>query len=645
MVEEQLARIEANNIGGISNTEVEIPPGTTILSGRNATNRTSFLHAIMAAMGSSKVSVKGDSETGYVELTIGDETHTRKLKRLNGTIQMNGDPYLQDSTVADLFSFLLETNEARRAVVRSDNLRDLIMKPIDTDQIEHKVKTLEGKRDEIEEELDKLENLKSDLPGLEGQRNSLKDQIENKREELVEKESEIELIDADIQSSRNQKEELEELLGDLQNLRSELETVRSNIEIEQESIESLKKEKSHLSEEFDKLSDSPMGEYEELDERISKLRERKQNIEGKISNTQDVVDFNKRMLEEESRASIKSSNSFGDETEAVTNQLIEDERVNCWTCRTDVAKEKINETIDEMQSVVQDRVNKVYEIEGSLSDLREKQNTLKQQQQRRNDIEQKLENISEEIEDRENKIDELRENREQLSQDVETTEEKVEKLESEEFSEILDLHKEANQLEFELGQLESELDNVVERISDIEERLDEETELRNQLDEIREELEEQRTRIERIEQEAVGEFNDHMEDVLSLLAYENLERIWLERIRKTAREGRQTVEKTVFDLHVVRRTESGTTYEDTIDHLSESEREVTGLIFALAGYLVHNVYEKVPFMLLDSLEAIDSERLADLIDYFSDYPQYLVVALLPEDAQALSNPDTFISDI
>lgn len=68
------------------------------------------------------------------------------------------------------------------------------------------------------------------------------------------------------------------------------------------------------------------------------------------------------------------------------------------------------------------------------------------------------------------------------------------------------------------------------------------------------------------------------------------------------------------------------------DHLSESEREVTGLTFALAGYLVHDVHETVPFMLLDSLEAIDSNRLADLVTHFSEYVQFLVVALLPEDA-------------
>ncbi len=76
-------------------------------------------------------------------------------------------------------------------------------------------------------------------------------------------------------------------------------------------------------------------------------------------------------------------------------------------------------------------------------------------------------------------------------------------------------------------------------------------------------------------------------------------------------------------------------YEDTVDNISESEREVVGLVFALAGYLAHEVYEQVPFMLLDSLEAIDAERIATLIDYFGDYAEYLIAALLPEDAAAL----------
>jgi hypothetical protein len=38
---------------------------------------------------------------------------------------------------------------------------------------------------------------------------------------------------------------------------------------------------------------------------------------------------------------------------------------------------------------------------------------------------------------------------------------------------------------------------------------------------------------------------------------------------------------------VIRSTGAGIAYEATIDRLSESEHEVTGLVFALAGYFIH----------------------------------------------------------
>lgn len=68
-------------------------------------------------------------------------------------------------------------------------------------------------------------------------------------------------------------------------------------------------------------------------------------------------------------------------------------------------------------------------------------------------------------------------------------------------------------------------------------------------------------------------------------------------------------------------------------------------MFALAGYLVHEVYETVPFMLLDSLEALDSERIAGLVDHFLAYIQYVSIALLPEDASALDESYIRVTDM
>lgn len=50
-------------------------------------------------------------------------------------------------------------------------------------------------------------------------------------------------------------------------------------------------------------------------------------------------------------------------------------------------------------------------------------------------------------------------------------------------------------------------------------------------------------------------------------------------------------------------------------------------------------------MLLDSVEAVDSQRVADLVEYFTDYSEYLVAALLEEDSTALDDSYQRITDL
>ncbi|WP_246989684.1 archaea-specific SMC-related protein [Halorientalis marina] len=638
------ATVMVENIGGISETEVEIPPGVTVLTGRNATNRTSFLRAIMTAVGSNDVSLKGDADEGEVELTLDGETYNRTLQRGNDALQLDGNPFLDDSTVADLFAFLLESNEARRAVIRGDDLRELLMRPVDTDEIQAEIDRLERERDEVETKLNELDSLKGELPGLEEQKQQLQSDIEAKREDLEEIESEIDSMDADVDETREEKRELDSRLEDLRDLRADLESVRSDIDLEEESIASLRSERAELQEQKEELPDTPMGDAGHIEDEISRLREEKQQLEGTVRNLQDVIQFNEEMLDGEQSAvgeTLKSDESDG----AVTDQLLEEEEIVCWTCGSEVPEDRIQTTLDELRDVRQGYMADIREIEDDLDELRSDKREREKQQRRADEVQRKLDDIESEIEERESRLTDLRDRRNELSDEIETVEAEVEELESENFADILELHKEANQVEFELGQLESDLDDVTDRIAEIEDELTDESELRDRREALKSELEEQRTRIDQIERQAVEEFNDRMDDILDMLNYENLARIWIERVQKTVREGRRNVEKTVFELHVVRTTDSGATYEDTIDHLSESEREVTGLTFALAGYLVHDIHETVPFMMLDSLEAIDSERIADLVSYFSEYASYLVVALLPEDAQALSEEYTRVTDI
>jgi chromosome segregation ATPase len=635
--------VHAANIGGIEETTVTFSPGVTVLVGRNATNRTSFLQAIMAALGSDNVTIKGDADEAAVELTIGDVTYSRQLMRRSGSVVTDGEPYLDDCELPDLFAFLLKSNEARRAVATSADLRELIMRPVDTGAIEADINRLVQERKSLRRELKEIDDLKDDLPDLEEERTRLQDQIKEKKTELDAKEEELARADADVEETREEKTELDDKLAELRSKRSDLDDVRYDLNTERESLEALKQEQRDLSAEEDDLPTAPVGEIDELESEIGRLREQKQQLEMEVNELQSVIGFNEEMLEDTDSSAFETLTD--DSSGNVTDQLLEDDEVACWTCGSTVEHEQIDATVRHLQEHSQSKLNEVNDIDDEINELNTEKRDLQQSQRERDRIEGRLADLEDEIGVSEDQIEQLQEQREKLTEEIESIEADVEELENEDYSKVLDLHKEANQCEYKLGKLENNVERVKDEITEIESRIDERGDVEAQVEEVTAEIEDLRTKIERIEEGAVEEFNDHMETVLEMLDYANLDRIWLERVEKEIREGRRKVTKSIFELHVIRTAESGATYEDTVDHLSESEREVTGLIFALAGYLAHEVYEDVPFMLIDSLEAIDSDRIAALIDYLTEYTGYLFVALLPEDAAALPEQYERVTEI
>ena len=236
---QQSVQLTVENIGGISDTSVTLKPGVNVLSGRNATNRTSLLRAIMAVLGSDDASLKSDADEGYVELAFDDETYARRFTRENGTVTTDGNPYLDNPELGDLFAFLLATNETRQAVLREQNLRDLIMRPVDTTAIKDEIDALEREKDGIDDELDELSQLKQRLPKLVGDREDLSAQIEEKEAELAAKRGEIEAADSSVDESREEKRELDEQVSELGDVRSEIDNVRQELRAQRESLETL----------------------------------------------------------------------------------------------------------------------------------------------------------------------------------------------------------------------------------------------------------------------------------------------------------------------------------------------------------------------------------------------------------------------
>jgi chromosome segregation ATPase len=626
------AILSVHKIGGIDSAEVALQPGVTILSGRNATNRTSLLQAIMAALGSDHATLKADAEEGHAELELDGETYRRELQRSGGTIVTDGDPYLEDAELADLFAFLLESNEARRAISRGADPRELIMRPVDTAAIQSEIRDRERQKRDLEEQLDELDKLEKRLPELERERERVADEIESLRGDLEEAKTDLEETSIDISSHAEERSKLESRLEELQETRSSLERERDRIESERESIEALEEERAAVQEQLDELPTSETRDIDRLEIEIGTLQEERSELSEEISRLQTIIQFNQQLLE----SANGSVTDAGRDDDPLTAQLVEDsETLSCWTCGSSVAREQIEATIEQLRETRQERLEERSRISADLDDRRETLSDIEESKAEYQQTRQRLESIRAEIEKRTDTLESLQERREELANEVEDLERTIDDLEADEHGDVLARHRTANQLEFDLERAEGERDEIDEEIQSIEDRLERRDEIETNHETITDELVELRTRINQIETDAVEAFNEHMDELLEMLEYENLDRIWIDRTSEDRSENRGRLSDASFDIKVVRTTAGGSVYEDTVDHLSESEREVTGLVFALAGYLVHDVHETVPFVLLDSLEAIDAERIAVLVEYFKSHVPYLVVALLEEDARAI----------
>jgi hypothetical protein len=106
------------------------------------------------ALGASRPNLKSDAEEGEVALRLDGATYTRRYRRRNGTVSVEGEPYTDDAAIVDLFVCLLEDNPARRAVERGDDLREIIMRPVEGEAIHRQIRAREQRKGENEEERD-----------------------------------------------------------------------------------------------------------------------------------------------------------------------------------------------------------------------------------------------------------------------------------------------------------------------------------------------------------------------------------------------------------------------------------------------------------------------------------------------------------
>lgn len=609
--------VTVEQMGGIDSTEVTFTPGVTILTGRNATNRTSFIRAIAGGLGGTAGTLKRDSKQGRVTLTIGENKYGRQYIRDGTRVRTEGNPYTNQSDLVDLFVCLLEDNPIRQAVRGNENLSKYLLAPVDTDELEQQIATFRSKRNQIDERLNEIERERKQLPSLENRQSELEEQLDDVNTALERARDELDTIDR----SSTDDDQAESLLTELEETQIELERTESEIETQRSIREELAAELRSVRQSLSEM-DVPEDQIPELTQEIDRLQVRESELSTMINELSTILSQNERVLEGDESVVSELSRTV-DPTDKLDPM---GQRLECWTCGNDVKRQEIATQFEKIEELLETKRSERKALRETLSNQRDQYESLQSKVDDHRDLLDQKAKLEEELTRRSESIEELRStaagHRNEIA-DLQSELEPIDAISDDDLS----AYERLSELEYERGQLEQQLSETKTEISEIEYQVSKSDDLEARRETIIDRIESLRSRVDDLERSVIESFNTHMAEVLERLAYEKVERVWIERL--------VTDNETRFELHIVRTDDDGTVYEDSVTHLSESEREVIGLIVALAGYLTHEVHDHVPLLLLDSLEAIDSERIGTLVDYLQRYTDYFVLALLHEDAEEL----------
>ena len=129
--------IDIERIAGILHGSATIEPGLNAVQAANWQGKSSFVEAVKTALGTSTELTEG-ADSGHVDLQTPTRDVTVQLVHNGSTVSREGTPYLDDEydiVRAELFACLDEHNEIRGAVRRGENLEDVLLEPLDFQNI------------------------------------------------------------------------------------------------------------------------------------------------------------------------------------------------------------------------------------------------------------------------------------------------------------------------------------------------------------------------------------------------------------------------------------------------------------------------------------------------------------------------------
>lgn len=602
-----MLELEVSNIGGIEKETFELSPGVTLLTGPNASNKTSLLNAFAFALGAKSAPLRSGSTEGWVELSNDDINIHRQLTHANGETKISGQSLLEttedsagDPKCLATFINLLEFNSFRTAIRRGDPIESLLMGPLDIEDLEEERAKLIKSKKNLDSKISDLDVSQTELERVQEKRESINAELDELHEEL-----------SNLRTRRDSTEEQDELSEYHQkqaDLNAERTQLSSDIQDITDSIDRLEQQRQAALEEVNEAQqEAESYDPDKIRRNRRELRERLDTADERIETLQTAVTANREMLD----LDIDWAGSH--------EHNISADRIRCWACGSMADRNRFEATIEEILDSIADERGKRDKLKPQLNELDEDLKAYNNAQSRAADSKDRVRELKKRTEQRQNSLQTKRELLADVNEELADVQQQIDEMRKTNNGQGNKLDDKIEQTQKEVLSKQSELTRLDSVLSDIRADIEKRDELTQQREDLRERIQSVTNEIEQAEQRLRESFNTTVADLIERLEFDSFERIWLDGS---------------FEIVVAREIE-GTIHRSPVAHLSEGEREMVGLVCGLAGYITYDLDDTIPVLLLDSLGAFDINRLEPLISYFSDRTEYLVVAVYPEIAEQI----------
>lgn len=616
-------KVVVENIGGLKHIEADIIPGLNVIEQPNASGKTSFLRAfslLLTPSGNYKdleYILRSMSTEGFILITDHNGNQIKKtISRNKNTITVAGDDLVtpEISLLVKRFAICGHDNEILSAVRLGQNLKSLI--GTDNNIIERlkaEIRYKESNLAALTEDLNKDANAAHQKISTEKKRDALLKELSQLEEKYAALKKQHDSM-ASVGKETATKEKLNAKSTELQQIEFKINDSKKMIKNKNELIEKLSREIQSLRRSIEQLG--------EVDNReIDKIKKEMQNIDYKIQKTisqQSTLDMTIQATKNVVRELEESP-----QTNTILDSLSDDSHVSCPVCGQDAGIRIIKKHIDELMEKRAKTQTTISKLESDKAVLSKKQDILIQKGS-------EITTAISVIKSKEATINNENGNISLISQAIEKLEDSKEKLNAEikELSKsindkVVNITIEIAKIKESIGQKKTAIENFNNEIKSYDAVIRGIDNKRLSVAEMKKDVENTKAELHKIELRIQEQFNQIIPEVYSILGFSsNISRISLEQN---------------YDLMVSRKTDKDSIYRDmdSIKTLSKSELEVIGLAVMISGYIVNNLKEYFPYILLDELTFLDNKRLKALMDYMEKIAVSIILTKLPPETEKI----------